>query len=218
MLHIISTPIGNLEDITFRAVNLLKTCSYILAEDTRRTINLLRHYGIQNKLVSFNEFSEKRKTQEVIRDLLSGKEIAIVSDSGTPGISDPGFFLVRECVKNNIPISPVPGACAAVCALVCSGLPTDKFIFHGFFPKDNSKKRKVIEMIKASQITSVLYESPHRIEKTMELLSVEMPEKQVVLGRELTKRFEEFIRGSAQEVYEKLKDKKPKGEFVLIIN
>jgi 16S rRNA (cytidine1402-2'-O)-methyltransferase len=218
MLYIVSTPIGNLQDITFRAIETLKKCDYILAEDTRRTIPLLKHYSIEKKVISFDEFREKRKTAEVTEDLKNGMEIALVSDSGTPVISDPGFFLVRECVKNNISVSPIPGSSALVTALSCSGLPADKFTFYGFISKDNSKRNKMYQQIKEREETAILYESPYRLVKTLGELAEKIPEKEVVVARELTKKFEEFVRGKPKELYENLADKKIKGEIVILIH
>jgi 16S rRNA (cytidine1402-2'-O)-methyltransferase len=218
MLYIVSTPIGNLADITFRAIETLKKCDYILAEDTRRTVVLLSHYNIQKRLVSFDEFRERKKTFDVLEDLKNGKEIALVSDSGTPLISDPGFILVRECVKNNIKISPVPGASAVIAALSCSGLPADKFTFYGFIPKDNSKRNKLYSYIKEREETAICYESPYRIEKTIREISEKIPEKNIVIARELTKKFEEFIRGTPVDVFEQISKKKIKGELVILIH
>jgi 16S rRNA (cytidine1402-2'-O)-methyltransferase len=218
MLYLVSTPIGNMEDITFRAIRTLSECDYILAEDTRRTGQLLVHFKISKPLVSFNEFSEKRKAEGVISDLKLGKNIALVTDSGTPGISDPGFLLVRECVKENIQVSPIPGACALISGLICSGLPTDRFKFYGFITKHNTKRKETFMKAKKSEFTSIFYESPHRIDKTLKELSIIMPENRIVVARELTKKFEEFISGTAAEVYNKVKDKNLKGEIVLLIS
>ena len=213
MIYVVATPIGNLKDITFRAVEILKGVDLILAEDTRRTGVLLNHYKIKKKMISYNDFNKEKKTPEVIKLLEEGKEIALVSDAGTPGISDPGFYLVRECVNKGVGVSPVPGACAFVSAIVCSGLATDKFSFFGFLPKKEGKKKEFFSKLKG---TAVFYESPHRILKTLKVMSLIIPDRQVVIGRELTKKFEEFIRGSAAEVYLKLKDKKIKGEIMVM--
>lgn len=219
MLYIISTPIGNLKDITLRALDTLKNVDLILAEDTRRTGVLLKKHEIKNKLISYNDFNKVKRTKSAIELLKQGKDIALVSDSGTPGISDPGFYLVREAVKYNIQISPIPGPCALISALTCSGLPTDKFGFFGFFPKKESKKREILFWLsKSNNLTHIYYESPHRILKTLALMNEMIPEKNIVIARELTKKFEEFIRGTVKEVYEKVKDKKLKGEIVLLIN
>ena len=218
MLYIISTPIGNLKDITLRALDILREVDLILAEDTRRTGILLNEYLIRNKqILSYNDINKTRRTRQVIELLKQGKDIALVSDSGTPGFSDPGFYLVREAVKYNIQISPIPGPTAHIAALVCSGLPTDKFGFFGFLPKKEGKKREVFEWIsKTDSLTFIYYESPHRILKTLRLMNEIIPDKNIVIARELTKKFEEFIRGKVKEVYHKVK--KIKGEIVLLIN
>jgi len=220
MLFIVATPIGNLKDITLRAIDTLREADLILAEDTRRTGILLREYMIKDKqILSYNDTNKTRRTKQAIELLKQGKDIALVSDSGTPGISDPGFFLVREAVKHNIQISPIPGPSAPIAALVCSGLPTDKFGFFGFLPKKESKKRDVFEWIsKTENLTFIYYESPHRIIKTLELMDEIIPDKKIVIARELTKKFEEFIRGTVKGVYNAVKNKKIKGEIVLIIN
>ena len=220
MLFIVATPIGNLKDITLRAIDILREADLILAEDTRRTGILLKEYMIKDKkILSYNDINKTRRTKEVIELLKQGKEVALVSDSGTPGISDPGFYLVREAIKYNIDISPVPGPTAHIAALVCSGLPTDKFGFFGFLPKKDGKKREIFEWIsKMENLTFIYYESPHRIIKTLELMNEIIPERDIVIARELTKRFEEFVRGEVKSVYQKVKDKKIKGEIVLIIN
>ncbi|MBW2965534.1 16S rRNA (cytidine(1402)-2'-O)-methyltransferase [Candidatus Woesearchaeota archaeon] len=220
MLFIVSTPIGNLKDITLRAIDTLREVDLILAEDTRRTGILLREYMIKDKqILSYNDANKTRRTKQAIELLKQGKNISLVSDSGTPGISDPGFYLVREAVKYNIQISPIPGPTAHIAALVCSGLPTDKFGFFGFLPKKDGRKRDVFEWIsKTENLTFIYYESPHRIIKTLRLMDEIIPDKQIVIARELTKKFEEFIRGTVKGVYQKLKDKKIKGEIVLIIS
>ena len=217
MLFIVSTPIGNLEDITFRAIRILKESNYVLAEDTRQTLKLFKHYDINNKLMSFNDHNKERKTPSVIKDLKLEKNIAIVSDSGTPGISDPGFYLIRECTKNNIKVCPVPGPTAVISALVSSGLPTDKFTFYGFLPKSKFKVKVILTKIKERKETAVLYESPHRILKTLTTMSEIIHDKEVVIARELTKKFEEFIRGTPQEILEKIQDRTLKGEITVII-
>ena len=217
-LYIVATPIGNLEDITLRALRILKEVDLIAAEDTRRTLKLLTHYQIKNKLESYNDFNKEKKTKFLISVLKENKGIALVSDSGTPGISDPGFNLIRECIRNDIQIIPVPGPNAAISALVCSGLPTDKFAFYGFLPKKEKAKTDFFNSIKEEKKTVILYDSPHRIKKTLRLLSEILPEKNIVIARELTKKFEEFIRGTAKELNERLKDREIKGEIVLIIS
>ena len=215
MLYIVATPIGNLKDITFRAVETLKNADLILAEDTRRTGILLKHYGIKNKMISFNDLNKEKKTPEVIKFLKQSKGVALVSDSGTPGISDPGFFLVRECVRHEIGVIPVPGPCALISGLVCSGLATDKFSFYGFIPKKENQKKRLFG--KLGDETAIFYESPHRILKTLKVMDAVIPDRQVVIARELTKKFEEFIRGPVSEVYLRLKEKPIKGEIVVLV-
>ena len=190
MLFIVSTPIGNLEDITVRAIRILKESDYVLAEDTRQTLKLFKHYNIRNKLVSFNDFNKEKKTPLIIQDLNSEKNISLVSDSGTPGISDPGFYLIRECVRKHITVSPVPGPTAVISALVSSGLPTDKFTFYGFLPKSKFKVKEILTKIKDRKETAVLYESPHRILKTLV---------------------------TPEQILYKIKDRNLKGEITLVI-
>ncbi|MBW2980752.1 16S rRNA (cytidine(1402)-2'-O)-methyltransferase [Candidatus Woesearchaeota archaeon] len=214
-LYIVATPIGNLDDVSFRAVKTLEEVDLILAEDTRRTSILLNHYKVKNKVDSFNDFNKEKKTPTVIELLNKNKKIAIVSDSGTPGISDPGFYLVRECVKNDIKIVPVPGANALITALVSSGFATDKFMFLGFLSKKENQLKKSLLEIKNNNITTIFYESPYRIEKTLKLINQIIPDKKICVARELTKKFEEFIRGTASEILEK--KPKFKGEITVVI-
>ncbi len=214
-LYIVATPIGNLEDIGFRAIKVLNEVDLILAEDTRRTSILLNHYKVKNKVDSFNDFNKEKKTPSIINQLKNKKNIAIVSDSGTPGISDPGFYLVRECVRNDIEVVPVPGANALITALVSSGFATDKFVFLGFLSKKEAQLKKSLMEIKKNNITTIFYESPYRIEKTLKLIAGVIPNKRICIARELTKKFEEFIRGTAKEIL----DKKPKfkGEITVVV-
>lgn len=213
-LYIVSTPIGNMEDITLRAIRVLKEADLILAEDTRRTLKLLHKYEISKRIESYNDNNKETATGKAIELLKKGHNIALASDSGTPGISDPGFFLVRECVRNDIPVVPIPGPCAFISALVCSGLPTDKFSFYGFLPKKEKKKIDFFNGIKGRDKTIVFYESPHRIKKTIEIMKQVIPDKDVVIARELTKKFEEFVRGKVRDV----KADDYKGEIVVIIH
>lgn len=216
MLYIVSTPIGNLGDITKRAVEVLSKADFIVAEDTRRTGILMKECGVPKKpLIPYNEYNERRQTLPIISRLKQGETAALVSDSGTPGISDPGFLLVRECVKEGIQVSPVPGPSAIISALACSGLPTEKFAFYGFMPKKEQQKIKFLKSL--PDMTTVFYESPYRIVKTLKVMAETIPERKVVIARELTKKFEEFIRGSAREVYERLKEKALKGEIVVLV-
>jgi 16S rRNA (cytidine1402-2'-O)-methyltransferase len=219
MLQIVSTPIGNLKDITYRAVEALKSADIIVAEDSRRLSILMKEYDIGYKeIIVYNEHNEKAKTGLLISLLKQGKNIALTTDSGTPCISDPGFLLVREAVKEGIQIVPVPGASALIAALSCSGLPCDRFMFYGFAPKKPGQKKKFFEDIKKEEKTAAFYESPYRIIKTLAVMNEVIPEKNVVIARELTKKFEEFIRGKVKDVYEKLKQKELKGEMVVVVN
>jgi 16S rRNA (cytidine1402-2'-O)-methyltransferase len=215
MLYIVSTPIGNMRDISYRAIDILGSCNLILAEDTRRTMTLLRHYNINNKMESFNDINYRKKVGNILTLLKEGKDIALVTDSGTPGISDPGFLLVRECMNQNIVVTSVPGASAFLCALTSSGLPTDSFTFIGFLPK---KEKKIAEIfMKERKETLITYESPHRIIKTLNYIKKFAPERKLVLARELTKKFEELIRGTAEDILNGIGKRKIKGEIVLLI-
>jgi len=219
MLYIISTPIGNLKDITYRAVEVLRESDIVIAEDSRRFSIIAKEYGIdKKKLIIMNENNEKIKVKQIINELKQNKSVTLTTDNGTPGISDPGFLLVREAVKEGIQISPVPGPTALIAGLVCSGLPCEKFAFLGFIPKKSGQRDKFIESLKKEGKTVVFYESPYRIQKTLEAMNRVIPDKDIVIARELTKRFEEFVRGTAADVYEKLKDKEIKGEIVIIVN
>ena len=218
-LYIVSTPIGNLKDITLRALDVLKEADIVVAEDTRRTGVLLHHYDIiGKKLVSFNDFNKEKRTPFIIEELKKERNVALVSDSGTPAISDPGFYIVREAIRNDVQPIPIPGPTAAISALVASGFPTESFVFYGFIPKKEKAKREFFEEINNNHKTTILYESPHRISKTLELLAETIPEREICIAREITKKFEEFIRGTAQEVFQQLKDKTIKGEITIIIS
>ena len=218
-LYVVGTPIGNLKDITFRAVEILKDVGVILAEDTRWTGTLLKEYGIEGKrLISYNDHNKERKTDSIVLMLKEGKEIALVSDGGMPGISDPGFYLVRECVKNNVNVIPVPGASSILSALVCSGLATDKFCFLGFFPKKEKKQKEFVLSFDSLKGTVIFFESPHRIGKTLKLMNELVPDYNIVIAREITKKFEEFIRGKVSEVNQLVENKVIKGEIVVLLN
>jgi 16S rRNA (cytidine1402-2'-O)-methyltransferase len=218
MLYIISTPIGNLDDMSHRAVDILRDIDIIIAEDSRRTFVLANRYGLgKKKIIVFNEHNEHKELPKIINLLKEGKNMALTTDSGTPGISDPGFLVIREAIKEGIEISPVPGACAFISALVCSGLPSDKFSFHGFMPKKPGQKKEIIEKMGESETTSVFYESPHRIDKTLADIVTIMPKRQIAVARELTKRHEEFTRGTATEVFAKFTEQIVKGEMVVIV-
>jgi len=216
-LYIIPTPIGNLEDITLRALRILKEADILLAEDTRTSGFLLKHYNIEKKIYSHHQHNEHKTVNFISQEILSGKTVALMSDAGTPGISDPGFLLVRECLKNNIEVECLPGPTAFVPALIQSGLPCDRFVFEGFLPHKKGRKSKLDSLSKEER-TIVLYESPYRIVKTLEQIVEHLgPERKVCVCRELTKKFEENIRGAAKEVLEHFKTKEPKGEFVIIV-
>lgn len=218
MLYIVSTPIGNLKDITLRALETLKSVDLIAAEDTRHTKNLLDAYEIKKPLTSFFEHNEDQKAGRLIAMLKEGKNIALVSDAGTPGINDPGYVLIRAAKENNVPMTVIPGPCAAIAALTLSGLPTHEFSFEGFLPVKSGGRRKKLEEICASGCTTIFYESPHRILKTLTEIADVAPEVQVVCARELTKMFEEARQGTAKELLQHFTAHPPKGEFVVLIN
>ena len=216
-LYLIPTPIGNLEDITLRALRILKEVNIVLAEDTRTSRKLFSHYDIDINLAPFHMHNEHKVLQKWIDRIKSGETIALVSDAGTPAISDPGFLLVRECVKNDIEVDCLPGATAFVPALVNSGLPSDKFVFEGFLPVKKGRQTR-LKFLSEEERTIVFYESPHRIVKTLSHFCEYFGEdREVSVSREISKMFEETKRGSAKEVMEYFEQKKPKGEFVIIV-
>lgn len=215
-LYIVSTPIGNLEDITYRAVRILSEVDVIFAEDTRVTGRLLKHYEIENRMMSYYAHNASGRIPQILDMLQNGQNIAIVSDAGTPGISDPSERLVSAAAKKGINSIPVPGACAAIAGLVVSGLPTDRFVFEGFLPKKKGRHTRFKEL-STEERTIVLYESPHRIQKTLEDIGMHMGNRYIVILRELTKRYEEIMRGNASELLQKLSSRKLKGEIVLLI-
>ncbi len=217
ILYIVSTPIGNLDDITRRAVKVLEEVDAVAAEDTRKTSILLQHLGVSKSLISYHEHNEHKRAGELIRKLESGMSLALVSDAGTPGISDPGFLIVRECLKHKIRVVPVPGASALLAALTVSGLPMDRFVFEGFLPHKKGRKSR-IESLKDEERTIIFYESPHRILRTLRELREVLGERRAVIGRELTKTFEEIVRGTLGELEQHFESKSIKGEFVLIIS
>lgn len=216
-LYLVPTPIGNLEDITLRAIRILKEVNLILAEDTRTTGNLLKHYEIETRMVSHHLFNEHRKVPLITDRILGGENIALVSDAGTPGISDPGFLLVRECLKAGIEVECLPGPTAFVPALVSSGLPCDRFHFEGFLPIKKGRQTRFKELAQFPY-TLVFYESPHRFIKTLEEFSLYFgAERKASVSRELTKIFEETIRGSITEILKYFRNKTIKGELVIIV-
>ncbi len=216
-LILVPTPIGNLEDITFRDLRVLKEADLILCEDTRTSQVLLKHYDIQKPLRSYHKFNEHRSVGSLLDLLRNGQTIALISDAGTPSISDPGFLIVRECLKENIPIECLPGATALIPALAVSGLPSERFCFEGFLPQKKGRHTRLQEL-SMEERTMILYESPFRIAKTLEELAAVLgPDRQVSVSRELTKKFEETIRGTLQEVATHFKSFTPKGEFVIVV-
>jgi 16S rRNA (cytidine1402-2'-O)-methyltransferase len=217
ILYIVSTPIGNLDDITLRALKTLRHVDLIAAEDTRRTRKLLSHFDIHTPLVSYFEHNELKKLDKLLSHMKRGKEIALVSDAGTPGISDPGYRLVQQTVERGIPVIPIPGPSAVIAALSISGLPTDSFTFAGFLPKKGGKRRKLLEKLGDLDGTSILYESPHRLMRTLEDLLEVCGDRQIVIARELTKAFEETIRGSIREVINTLESRRIKGEVTIVL-
>jgi 16S rRNA (cytidine1402-2'-O)-methyltransferase len=217
-LYIVSTPIGNREDITIRAVRTLKEVNLIAAEDTRRTGLLLRHFGIQTPLTSYFEGNELRKKEFILSKLLQGERVALVSDAGTPGISDPGFRLIQTAVEHQIPIVPIPGASAVIAALSVSGLPTDAFVFRGFLPHKTKKRRDLLEELADARETLVFYESPHRISETLKDIYEVLGDRKIVLTRELTKIYEEVLRGKVSEIQLQIGERKLKGEITLVIS
>jgi 16S rRNA (cytidine1402-2'-O)-methyltransferase len=216
-LYLVATPIGNLEDITLRALRVLKECDVVAAEDTRRTGQLLKHFGIAKPLLSYFQFNEARRSEEIIERLRRGEKIALATDAGSPGISDPGERVVRAAIAAGLRVESVPGACALVAALTASGLPTEEFHFIGFLPHKSGQRRNKLESLKETSGTLVLYESPYRIEKLLGELKEVFPERQIVLARELTKKFEEFLRGKPEELLELAKKRSLKGEFVVLV-
>jgi 16S rRNA (cytidine1402-2'-O)-methyltransferase len=218
-LYLVATPIGNLEDITLRALRVLKEVDLIACEDTRQTLKLLSHYGIQTRLVSYHEHNEMTKAAELIVDLEGGAKIALVTDAGMPGISDPGFRLIALAIRHHVPVIPIPGASAFLAALVASGLPTDSFRFSGFLPSKAGQRRKLLESVKASPRTQVFYEAPHRLLETLtDVVQVLGEDRHVVVAREVTKIHEEFLRGRAENVLKLLNSRgSVKGEITLLI-
>ena len=216
-LYLVATPIGNLEDITLRALRTLRECDVVAAEDTRHTGQLLKYFGIARPLLSYFQFNEARRSEEILARLKRGEKVALVTDAGSPGISDPGERVVRAAIQAGLRVESVPGACALVAALTASGLPADEFHFVGFLPHKSGQRRKRLESLRGIAGTLVLYESPYRVEKLLGELNEVYPARPVVLARELTKKFEEFRRGKPAALLEELKKRPAKGEFVVLI-
>lgn len=217
-LYIVPTPIGNLEDMTFRAIKTLNMVDLILAEDTRTSSVLLNHYDIKKPLRSFHKFNEHSAVKRIADNIIAGELVALISDAGTPGISDPGFMLVRECVEQGIEVETLPGATAFVPALVNSGFPTDRFFFEGFLPQKKGKT-KLLNELSQEQRTIVFYESPHRVLKTLEMIrDIFEHNPKISVSREISKKFEETVRGTAEELVAHFTEHEPRGEFVVVID
>ena len=217
-LYIVATPIGNLEDITLRAIRVLKEADLIAAEDTRHTQKLLNRYDIHTTLTSYHDHNKEEKAPVLVSRMLEGKNVALVSDAGTPGISDPGYFLINLAVHGNIPVVPVPGATAAIAALSISGLPTDSFVFEGFLPGKHAARIRRLEELRSEKRTIVLYEAPHRIHQAIDDALNVLGDRKAVVTRELTKVHEEAIRGTLSEIQDRLATGTSKGEFTIIIH
>jgi 16S rRNA (cytidine1402-2'-O)-methyltransferase len=216
-LYIVSTPIGNMEDITLRALRILKEVDLIAAEDTRRTGLLLRHFEIQTSVTSYFEGNELKKRELILAKLKEGRNVALVSDAGTPGVSDPGFRLIQLAIESQIPIVPIPGPSAAITALSVSGLPTDAFFFKGFLPHKSKKRRDLLKQLEEVKETLIFYESPHRIFEALGDILEILGDREIVLTRELTKVYEEIIRGKVSDIQDQIGEKKLKGEITLVI-
>ncbi len=216
-LYLCATPIGNLEDMTYRVVRTLKEVDLIGAEDTRNSIKLLNHFDIETPMQSYHEFNKYEKAKELVKMMLDGKNIALITDAGTPGISDPGEELVKECLKNNIEVTSLPGASACVTALSMSGLSSQRFCFEAFLPKDKKKKENVLKQLQNETRTIIIYEAPHRLTKTLKELEDALGNRKVSINRELTKKYEESFLTTLKDAREKYETEEPRGEFVLII-
>jgi len=216
-LYLVATPIGNLEDITLRALRTLKECDVVAAEDTRRTGQLLKHFGISRPLLSYFQFNEAKRSEQIIERLGRGEKVALVTDAGSPGISDPGERVVRAAIAAGFRVEPVPGPSALIAALTASGLATEEFHFIGFLPHKSGQRRKKLAELSGFAGTLILYESPYRIEKLLAELKEVFPERELVLGRELTKKFEQFLRGSPAQLMEIAAKRSLKGEFVVMV-
>jgi 16S rRNA (cytidine1402-2'-O)-methyltransferase len=216
-LYLVATPIGNLEDITLRALRVLKECDVVAAEDTRHSGQLLKHFGIAKPLLSYFQFNEAKRSEDILERLRRGEKVALVTDAGTPGISDPGERVVRAALAAGLRVESVPGPCALVAGLTCSGLPGDEFHFAGFLPHKSGQRRRQLVALGNVPGTLILYESPYRIVKLLEELVDLYPERRVVLARELTKKFEELRAGSPRQLLEEMQKRSIKGEFVVLV-
>ncbi|MGH4140845.1 16S rRNA (cytidine(1402)-2'-O)-methyltransferase [Clostridium sp.] len=216
-LYLVPTPIGNLKDITLRALEVLQDVDIIAAEDTRQSLKLLNHFNIKKTLISYHQHNEQGKSENLIEQIKQGKNIAIISDAGSPGISDPGSVIVKKCIEQNIKFEVLPGATAITTALVYSGLDTTKFIFRGFLPRENKERKPIIDDLLNRSETLIFYEAPHRLVSTLEFLYENIGNRKISMCRELTKLYEEIIRLTLKEAIEYYKDKAPRGEYVLVI-
>ena len=218
MLTIVPTPIGNLQDITLRALQALREADLVAAEDTRHSSVLLLHHNIKKPMLSLHEHNEAARATDLVEEIAAGKSVALVTDAGTPGISDPGFRLIRACRERGVPVTVLPGPSAVITALVGSGFPTDAFFFGGFLPVKSGRRRTELERATARRETSIYFESPHRLLKTLDVLAEIAPDAKVCVARELTKKFEEYRRGSAMELRTHFETRQPKGEITLVIS
>lgn len=217
-IYLVPTPIGNLKDITLRALETLEKVDEIAAEDTRQSLKLLNHYNIKKPLFSYHQHNEQGKSDQIITKLLDGKNIALVTDAGTPGISDPGSVIVRKCIEENIPFEVLPGATAITTALVYSGLDTMKFVFEGFIPRETKEKKRLIKDVRNKKETLIFYESPHRLIESLAYLNENLGNRNIAVCRELTKLHEEIYRGTIEDAYNWFSENRPRGEFVLVIS
>lgn len=218
MLYLVATPIGNLSDVTLRALDTLKACDYILCEDTRHSLIFLKHHQIKKPLKSYHKFNEASQAASILHDLETGKQICLISDAGTPGISDPGANLVKQCVERQLPVTAIPGPCAAIQALSCSGLPTDRFQFWGFLARKENQIRQEIQSILKYPGTTICYESPRRLLKVLKLIQTIKPDCLLVVARELTKKFEEIVRGNPADLLKYWQTAPLKGEITLLFS
>ena len=218
MLFVVATPIGNLGDITLRAIEVLKSADVVAAEDTRRSGMLLKHLGIKKPFISYHEHNEAARTTELVERLARDENIALITDAGTPGMSDPGLRLIRECIKRGIPFTIIPGPSSILTALLGSGFSTDKFCFRGFLPVKSGQRERELRAAAEREETTIFFESPYRLTKTLAVCVDIMPDRQLCVARELTKKFEEFRRGVASELLAHYQVHRPKGEIVLVIS
>ena len=217
MLYVVATPIGNLQDISLRALEILRSADLVAAEDTRHSANLLNHHSIRTRLISYHQHNEARRTVELMEHLVSGKTVALITDAGMPSISDPGHRLLRACIEKQVPYSVIPGPSAVLTALVGSGFESHPFFFGGFLPVKSGQRQKSLLNVAQMECTSVFFESPHRLLKTLEAAIEHLPDRRLCVARELTKKFEEYRIGSASELYAYYSQRPPKGEIALVI-